>query len=39
MPKTEVILFAEEDGTSPLLEWLDDNNQKRKTNALSGLSV
>ncbi len=23
MPATEVVLFAEDDGTSPLLEWLD----------------
>ena len=23
MPKTEVIIFSEEDGSSPLIEWLD----------------
>ena len=23
MPAMEVVLFAEDDGTSPLLEWLD----------------
>ena len=28
MPKTEVILFAEEDGTSPLVEWLDGLQSK-----------
>ena len=28
MPKTEVILFAEDDGTSPLLEWLDGQQSK-----------
>jgi len=28
VPKTEVILFAEDDGSSPLLEWLDGLPQK-----------
>lgn len=28
MPTTEVVLFAEEDGTSPLLEWLDEQDAK-----------
>ena len=28
MPKTEVIIFAEEDGSSPLIEWLDQMPQK-----------
>ena len=23
MPKTEVIIFADEDGSSPLIDWLD----------------
>src|SRR4030066_547307 len=28
MPRTEVVLYAEDDGTSPLLEWMDDLPQK-----------
>ena len=28
MPKTEVIIFAEEDGSSPLIEWLDGLSSK-----------
>lgn len=28
MPKTEVVFFAEEDGTAPLLEWLDRQEHK-----------
>jgi len=28
MPKTEVVLFAEDDGTSPLLDWLNDLTTK-----------
>jgi len=28
MPKTEVLIYAEEDGTSPLLLWLDGLSEK-----------
>jgi len=28
VPKTEVVIFAEEDGTSPLIEWLDGLSPK-----------
>jgi phage-related protein len=28
MPPTEVVLFAEEDGTSPIIEWLDRQEHK-----------
>jgi phage-related protein len=28
MPKTEVIIFAEENGSSPLIEWLDGMGAK-----------
>ncbi len=28
MPITEVIIFAEEDGSSPLIEWLDGLGSK-----------
>ena len=31
MPKTDVVLFAEDDGTAPLLDWLD--KQARKVQA------
>jgi len=28
MPQVEVVLFAEDDGTAPLLEWLDEQPEK-----------
>ena len=28
MPRTEVVLYAEDDGTCPLFEWMDDLPQK-----------
>jgi phage-related protein len=28
MPKTEVVLFADDDGSAPLLEWLDKQERK-----------
>jgi hypothetical protein len=28
MPETKVILFAEDDGSCPLLTWLDEQVQK-----------
>jgi phage-related protein len=28
MPETEVVFFAEDDGTAPVLEWLDKQEQK-----------
>lgn len=28
MPKTEVLIFAESDGSSPFLKWLDNQSQK-----------
>jgi phage-related protein len=28
MPETEVIFFADDDGTAPFLEWLDGLNEK-----------
>jgi phage-related protein len=28
MPKTEVVFFADDDGTAPLLEWLDAQQSK-----------
>ncbi|MBD3291245.1 type II toxin-antitoxin system RelE/ParE family toxin [candidate division KSB1 bacterium] len=28
MPKIEILIFAESDGSSPFLKWLDDQNQK-----------
>ncbi len=28
MPRTEVVLFAEDDGTAPLLDWLDNQDRK-----------
>ncbi len=34
MPKTEVILFAEEDGTSPLVEWLDGLQSKAQNKCI-----
>ena len=33
MPITEVIIFAEEDGSSPLIEWLDGLGSKVQDNA------
>lgn len=34
MPKTEIILFAEDDGTSPLLEWLDGQQLKAQNKCI-----
>ena len=28
MPQTEVVFFAEDDGTAPVLNWLDEQEQK-----------
>ena len=28
MPQTEVVIFAEDDGTAPLLDWMDAQPQK-----------
>ena len=28
MPKTETVFFADDDGTAPLLEWLDEQDRK-----------
>ena len=28
MPKTDVVVFAEDDGTAPLLDWLDNQDRK-----------
>lgn len=28
MPKTDVVFFAVDDGTSPLLDWLDEQDRK-----------
>lgn len=28
MPKTEVVFYKEDDGTVPILEWLDSLHQK-----------
>ena len=30
MPRTEVVLYAEDDGTCPLLDWMDGLPQKAK---------
>jgi phage-related protein len=30
LPRTEVLIFAEADGTSPLLQWLDDPREASK---------
>lgn len=35
MPKTEVVLFAEDDGTSPLLKWLDTLPPKVRVKCLA----
>jgi hypothetical protein len=34
MAKTEVVIFAEEDGTCPLLEWLDQLPSKAQDKCL-----
>jgi phage-related protein len=31
MPKTEVVIFAEDDGCAPLLDWLDSRPEKVRT--------
>jgi len=30
MPRTELLIFQEKDGTSPLLEWLEDLPDKAR---------
>ena len=34
MPKTEVVFYVEEDGTVPLIEWLDELTEKAQLKCL-----
>ena len=34
MPRTEVVLYAEDDGTRPLLEWMDDLPQNAQNKCI-----
>lgn len=38
MPRTEVVFYREEDGTVPLLEWLDSLQQKPRLKCLARLA-
>ena len=38
MPRTEVVFFQDEDGTVPLLEWLDDLAEKAQDKCLAKLT-
>ena len=35
MPKTEVVFYVEEDGTVPIIEWLDDLTEKVQVKCLA----
>lgn len=35
MPKTRVVFYQEEDGTAPVLDWLDDLRRKNKKKILA----
>lgn len=37
MPKTELLLFQEDDGTVPLLEWLDELERKAQAKCIARL--